>query len=270
MNIPAPPPVSLASLRNLSSIEKKRTKRRATVPVATALLTAAGVLSWRLAPLLLRRRRRTLGGALWIAGGAAASAAASAGFMLWQLPRFFTPQPSYEVELRRGNFEVRRYAAMRIAATTVDKTWSEALNEGFRRLAGFIVGGNRAHAQLGMTTPVLGTGDGSGFHFAFVLPPGAPAPAPEDARVGLDEIPARRVAVLRFSGRHDASTIASHKGELTHALVTNGLTPRGEATFAAYDPPSTLPLLRRNELWVEIEPAPADVAADLPVPGENG
>ncbi|MBK8840092.1 MAG: heme-binding protein [Hyphomonadaceae bacterium] len=35
---------------------------------------------------------------------------------------------------------------------------------------------------------------------------------------------------------------------------TIGLATRGEAVFAFYDPPWTLPLLRRNEVMIEIAP----------------
>ena len=128
-----------------------------------------------------------------------------------------------------------------------------ALDRGFRRLAGFLFGANDRHERMAMTTPVLGTGDGDGYKVSFVLPEGVAPPAPDDARVAVTDLPARRVAVLRFNGRHDVLTIESHKRDLTHALATNGLKPRGEASFAGYDPPSTLPLLRRNELWVELE-----------------
>ena len=77
--------------------------------------------------------------------------------------------------------------------------------------------------------------------------------SPEDSRIDVHVLPARRVAVLRFRGRHDARSIELHKRELARALVMNHLRPRGEATFAVYNPPWTLPLLRRNELWVELE-----------------
>jgi hypothetical protein len=61
------------------------------------------------------------------------------------------------------------------------------------------------------------------------------------------------VAVLRYRGRHDAETMASRSLELLVALRRAGLRYRGNPQFAGYDAPSTLPLLRRNEVWVELE-----------------
>lgn len=215
--------------------------------------TAASALLWHLAPILheaieLRRRPRR-GSRIVLASGLGIAACAVAA---WQLPRLFVRKPKHEVEMRRGRFEVRSYPSVRVAETTIDAGWNEALGQGLRRLARFVFGENSTHKSFAMTSPVLGTGDRRGFHVAFVMPEGVDA-SPEDSRIDVHVVPARRVAVLRFRGRHDAPSIERHKRELARALVENDLKPRGEATFAAYDPPWTLPLLRRNELWIELE-----------------
>ena len=255
MNAPVTPPVDLANLANvenvsqIQAIQEKRTAKKA-IPLTT-LLTAAGVLAWRLAPIVLERRRKASRHELWIAGGIGAATLAVGA---WQLQRLFTAEPAHEVEQRRGRLEIRRYPSIRVAETTVDRTWDEALDEGFRRLAGFIVGGNVGHKKLAMTSPVLGTGDGAGFKVSFVMAEGDEAiPTPDDERISVSDVPSRRIAVLRFAGRYDAQNIENKKLELIRALASEGLKPPGEAYFAGYDPPSTLPLLRRNELWVELE-----------------
>ena len=255
MNAPVTPPVDLANLANIEkvapikAIQRRRAAKRA-IPVST-LLTAAGVLAWRLAPIVLERRRRASRRSLWIAGGLGAATLAIGA---WQLQRLFTAEPVHEVETRRGPLEIRRYPSLRLAETTVDRTWDLALDEGFRRLAGFIFGGNVGHKKLAMKSPVLGTGDGAGFKVSFVMPEDeALIPTPDDGRISVSDVPSRRIAVLRFAGRNDAATIEAKKLELVHALAVEGLKPRGEAYFAGYDPPSTIPFLRRNELWVELE-----------------
>lgn len=247
MNAPVPPTVSLANLSNVRILAKKQEAKE--LRVLGALLGAAGILAWRLSPLVVERRRRSARG-LWIAGGLGCAALALAG---WQLQRIFTAEPLHEVETRRGPLEIRRYPSIRVAETVIDRTWDEALDEGFRRLAGFLFGKNAAHKKLAMTTPVLGTGDNAGFKVSFVLSENDAIPLPEDTRIAVHDVPSRRIAVLRFSGRYDAATIEAKKRELIHALAIEGLKPRGEAYFAGYDPPSTLPLLRRNELWVELD-----------------
>ena len=225
----------------------------------TMTLGAAGSLVWRLSPILegalpgLRRRRERRRTPVVLAGLGGVGLAAI--FLArWQLPRLFTSDPEHQVELRRGRFEIRSYPETRVVETTVDTSWNEALDRGFRRLADFLVGANASRHELAVRpSPVLGTGDREGFHVSFLVPEGIPVATPDDERIDVHLVPPRRVAVLRFSGRHDASTIAARKRELARALVEHRLKPRGEAMFAAYDPPWTLPLLRRNELWVEVE-----------------
>lgn len=254
MNAPVPPPVNLANLGNLASLKKApKTRARSglAAPLAGPLLVAAGVAVLRLAPGMIEQRRRRASMTPWIAGGV--TGLGLLGVAAWQLRRLFSHEPAHDVEMRRGLLEIRRYAPARVVETTVDASWDEALDQGFRRLAGFIFGGNQSKQRIPMTAPVLGTGDGDGFRVSFVLPPGVAPSTPDDVRVALSDLPARRVAVIRFNGRHDAHSIEVHKAELTHELVANGLKPRGVAVYAGYDPPWTLPLLRRNELWVELE-----------------
>ena len=44
----------------------------------------------------------------------------------------------------------------------------------------------------------------------------------------------------------------TYERELLTQLVDAGLSARGSVAFACYDSPTTLPFLRRNELWIEI------------------
>ena len=47
--------------------------------------------------------------------------------------------------------------------------------------------------------------------------------------------------------------IARHKQHLFDRLAEQALTPQGEAVMAFYNPPWTLPFLRRNEILVKIQ-----------------
>lgn len=252
--MPLSPPVDLANLSNLAETQASRAmvlRRRSRVKPLAALgagiIAATGVLALRAFGAAPRRSRTGL-----IVAGSVGLGLAALGLARWQLQRYFTPTPPYEVALRSGSFELRRYPSLQIAQTTVDGHWNDALEEGFRRLARFIFGDNASAQKVAMTTPVLGTGDDDGFRVSFVLPRDILVPAPRDPRVELKNVPARMVAALRFHGRYDVKNLEAHKVELARALAERGLKPKGEAMFAGYDPPSTLPFLRRTELWVDI------------------
>ena len=48
--------------------------------------------------------------------------------------------PNYKVVHTEGAYEIREYKTYLIAETTVEGDYDEATNEGFRRLAGYILG----------------------------------------------------------------------------------------------------------------------------------
>ena len=206
------------------------------IPVATGL-------GWA-----LRSRR---------AGVVAGSLTALAlGAVRWQLSRWFTPTPAYEVEGQAGALELRRYPLRIEACAELDVAdFERALDRGFGRLACYVFGANVTDEDLAMTTPAITTMHDGTYTMAFVMPPGrsiGSLPAPDDPRITLREAPERRVAVLTFNGRFTRHNVERHERELLRQVVDAGLVTRGSVGFAGYDSPATLPFLRRNEVWIEI------------------
>jgi len=189
----------------------------------------------------------------WIAGGATALAVA---LTRWQLQRWFTAEPAYEVERRIGKLEIRRYAPRVEAHTTLASAdFDEARERGFRRLFSYITGTNADAQTLEMTCPVTIAHHRTAQTVAFVMPPGhrhSDLPHPSDARVYVVDVPERRVAVLRYHGGYAARTVERHAQDLRARVAEAGLTAIGEPMFAGFDPPSTLPFLRRTEVWLQL------------------
>ena len=180
-------------------------------------------------------------------------------------------EPSYRVEEAQGAFEVRTYAPHVVAAVEVEGERGEALKRGFRLLAGYIFGNNRSRAKVEMTAPVAQaaqpeklqmtapvTGqplEGGRWKVTFLMPSQytlETLPVPNDGRVHHEQVPARRVAALKFSGWATDGNVARHLSELQEALSKRGLRPSGEPVLAQYDPPWALPFWRRNEWLVEL------------------
>lgn len=188
-----------------------------------------------------------------IVGGVATLAL---GALRWQMARWFTPQPDYVKEGTVGDLELRRYPARVDARAEVNALdFEDALELGFERLAGFIHGKNATEECLAMTAPVTTTMRDGRYEMSFVMPPDrlvSSIPQPEDPRVQLREVPERRIAVLRFNGRFTKHNIEWQERKLLRKLVDAGLSAKGSVMFAGYDAPTTIPLLRRNELWIEI------------------
>lgn len=188
-----------------------------------------------------------------------------------------TEEPAFTEVARVGAVEIRTYGA-RIAAETVVSGSSEAArNRGFQRLAGYIFGGNTDRSSIAMTAPVAQAADaaapGRSQNIAMTAPVAqgatgqdrwtiqffmpseytlATLPVPRDPSVVLTTVPAETYAVLRFSGLGSARTVAEKQAELEAALTGSQWVSAGEPVVWFYDPPWTLPPLRRNEVAVRV------------------
>lgn len=184
-------------------------------------------------------------------------------------------EPPHTIVEKAGAFEVRRYEPMVVAEVAqTGERWS-AVNDGFRLLADYIFGRNAPKAKIAMTAPVTqapAKGEkiamtapvtqtqgaaGAEWVVGFVMPKGSrleTMPAPLDPQVKLRAIPARTVATLRFSGLARTQTLEQKSADLQAELRRRGLEAAGPVTFAYYDPPWTLPFMRRNEVMVEVAP----------------
>ncbi len=173
-----------------------------------------------------------------------------------ELARWFTQEPAFDRLGRVGDLEIRRYPAIVEAQVAVtDPDLRVALDRGYGKLACYVYGENTNSETIERTAPVvLAMRDGF-YTVSFIMPPGqsvARLPSPTHPEVEVTEIPARDVAVLRFHGRYTRENIAKHERILLDQLIDAGLSARGSIMFAAFDSPATLPVLRRNELWIEL------------------
>ena len=188
-----------------------------------------------------------------------------------------TEEPKYRVEKDYGEFEVRLYAPVIVAETEVTGEFGKVSNEGFRRLAGYIFGGNdggrkiamtapvgtepprktAAGTKIAMTAPVGAKPKGEGWVVSFTMPSNwtmASLPVPDDERVRLREVPARRVAAVRFSGTWGAEKFEDVAARLREQIKEKGLVAADEPpVYARYNPPWTPWFLRRNEVLVPLK-----------------
>lgn len=168
--------------------------------------------------------------------------------------------------------EIRQYGPRIAAETTVQGDRQRALTTGFRRLAGYIFGGNHRDAQIAMTAPVVQQPSGGediamtapvsqtgsvdeGWTVRFFMPSKwsmETLPAPDNDDVGLVRVPSETVAVLRFSGDRSPQAVAARTDQLLKTLRDNAIEPTGQVVAWFYDPPWTLPFRRRNEVAVSI------------------
>ena len=82
-----------------------------------------------------------------------------------------TEEQKYTVILKDGDFEVRFYPSTTIAKINSSaKTYKELSGPGFRKLAGYIFGGNDENKSISMTSPVHMNINDSISSMSFVMP----------------------------------------------------------------------------------------------------
>ncbi len=90
----------------------------------------------------------------------------------------------------------------------------------------------------------------------FVMPSSytlATLPKPNNSAVVIREQPAKTWAVLKYSGFNTEAGTQKRINELRVWLASQNLKSVGSPQLARYDPPWILPMLRRNEVMLEIE-----------------
>jgi DNA gyrase inhibitor GyrI len=202
----------------------------------------------------------------WIIGIAGVTLLAAA---LWGPIVSNVEQPKYEIVETSGNIEIRDYAPMIVAEVDVTGGRRDAIGKGFRIIADYIFGNNTTAQKLPMTAPVTQQdsekiaitapvtqqGDGNTWKVRFIMPSSytmEALPKPDNPAVELKEIGAKRYAVIRFSGMAGEDSLKRYTEELNAFISAKNLTPLSAPTYAFYNPPWTLPFLRRNEVMVEI------------------
>lgn len=188
-------------------------------------------------------------------------------------------EPSFQIVATEGKVEIREYPSILVAQTTVEGSEDEMRNTAFRRLFRYITGNNAGEKSIEMTTPVMEQsassqgksiemtapvmvqdepveGEIRKWEMSFVMPKEYSldnVPKPKDPTVRIKELPARTVAVLTFSGSLDQSNVDENQAILERWIENSKYRATSRPRTAGYNPPWTLPFLRRNEIHVDVE-----------------
>lgn len=162
----------------------------------------------------------------------------------------------FELISADGPFEVRHYERLVLASTKMPQGMDSASGP-FRRLFDYISGNNEKKENIAMTAPVFMDQSGQTTEaMSFVLPENLSlisAPSPANPAVKLVEISNYTVAVVSFSGFLNQKSISTNKTLLENWIANRGFKTIGIAKAAGYNPPFTLPFLRRNEVFIPIK-----------------
>lgn len=184
-------------------------------------------------------------------------------------------EPKFELLEKDGAFELRRYAPMIVAETFVEGSLGEGSSAGFRAIAGYIFGANRSRnadsnekiamtvpvtmdtsaAKIAMTAPVTTERADGRWRMHFVMPAQYTMdtlPVPTDPAVKLREVGAQRIAVRVFSGFVTDDRVRQETVAVLDWMKQRGLEAAAPPQLARYNPPWSIPFLRRNEMLVPV------------------
>jgi threonyl-tRNA synthetase len=180
-------------------------------------------------------------------------------------------EPEFISIEKKDAFEIREYQPKLIAQVLVNGTFDSASSKGFRLLADFIFGNNKtnegskkidmtapvvsrdAAEKIDMTAPVISEETEKGWYVSFNMPKQftkETLPVPNNPEVKIIEVPSEKYAVITFSGL--VREYAEMLNLLNEEMKKRNIDPKGPAILARYNPPWTLPFLRRNELMFRI------------------
>ena len=184
----------------------------------------------------------------------------------------FFEQPSYFVFKRLAkNVEIREYSERTYAESRVDGTGMPARRNAFRLLLNYISGANDRAKKISMTVPVSAAEveprpaknhfieswvERDSYTMRFFLPKAYnvnSAPISKNQQIHIGYIPSRLEAVLRYSGSQSDTQAKIHEKRLINILNSSGWEAIGTPVALYYNPPFSIPMLRRNEITVPVE-----------------
>lgn len=199
------------------------------------------------------------------------AALATSGVAYAQMARAMVEKPDYDVLEKADGYEIRRYPEMLVAQVRMEMAPDDAMNSGFDPLAGFIFGDNvdeskiemtspvtqeaDTSTKIAMTSPVTQEADADAQLVRFIMPSEytmETLPKPTNEKVEILTIPARTVAVIKFSGFGRHEKMLEKQAKLEEALARDEVEVAGDPTYARYDPPWTVPFMRRNEVMIPV------------------
>jgi len=167
-----------------------------------------------------------------------------------------TEKQKYRLIQKEDRFEIRFYPSATIATIYSNATDYRGLaNNGFRKLASYIFGGNEQKQSIAMTAPVIMNMSEKGSTMSFVMPEkynSTALPIPNDKSINIQQSKPVYVASISFSGYATDAKIKMFKEQLEQILRDKNITMTGAYSFLGYNAPYQF-FGRTNEIIIPIE-----------------
>ena len=167
-----------------------------------------------------------------------------------------TEKQKYRLVSKTKEFEIRYYPSATFATIYSDATnYKGVASKGFRKLAGYIFGGNEKKESISMTAPVRMSMSDKGSSMSFIMPEkysDQNLPIPNDKSISIQNSNPEYVAVISFGGYASDEKITIYKDKLMEALAKEKIQFKGSFSFLGYNAPFQF-VGRTNEIIIPIE-----------------
>jgi len=167
-----------------------------------------------------------------------------------------TERQKYRLVSKTKKFEIRYYPSATFATIYSDATnYKGVASKGFRKLAGYIFGGNEKKESISMTAPVRMSMSDKGSSMSFIMPEkysDQNLPIPNDKSISIQNSNPEYVAVISFGGYASDEKITIYKDKLMEALAKEKIQVKGSFSFLGYNAPFQF-VGRTNEIIIPIE-----------------
>ena len=180
-------------------------------------------------------------------------------------------RPDFEIITDYDNIQIRKIPKQIYATVTITGNESQVSSEGFSILAGFIFGWNKSRTNVAMTSPVISQKQSQtiamtspvlsqkdnewSYSISFLMPKEYTIdtlPIPDDDRITIHNIDEKTIAVISFNAYATQTRIEKYRSKLLDWLKSLNISTLWEPIVAQYNDPWTPPLMRTNEIRIEI------------------
>jgi hypothetical protein len=183
-------------------------------------------------------------------------------------------EPGYNLVIDENHVQIRMYNAYLIARLKIEGDEEDQSREtAYMRLLNYVLGRNTRTEKISAMAPLIQEDITTRFNALLSLEvPGGPkklkafevsvvlpthfnletAPMPMDPEIKLEKVKPHLTAVVKFSGlcgKHKRERLSKY---LSLWLHEKGYTAVSSPRVAKYNPPFTLPFMRRNEIHIDV------------------
>lgn len=158
--------------------------------------------------------------------------------------------PDYDIVLKEDDYEIRKYKSFYI----VEHESEEKNTSGFQTLFSYISSDNKENEKISMTVPVIQEETEENRKMAFVVPEkfGENIPQPNNPNLKIKKFEEGLFATIQYSGNSNRSKELRMTKKLEEWIIEKGYSKESNHMLASYNGPFTIPIFRKNEIWIRV------------------